>query len=73
MLSCEDRLTFTILTIKINLLAPKSILFRRPLTYDDHPIHPNPALFALQVQRPERQQMTLEELGRPMMNYDELR
>ena len=43
------------------------------MTYNDHPIHPNPALFALQVQRPERQQVTLEELGRPMMNYDELK
>ena len=39
------------------------------MTYDDH--QSSPTLFALQ--RPERHQMTLEELGRPPMNYDELK
>ena len=46
--------------------------FRRPLTYDGHPIHSNPnPLFALQ--RPEREKMPLKELGRPPMNQGELR
>ena len=40
---------------------------RRPLTYDDNPIHP-PPLFALRsLERPK------EELGRPPINHDELR